>query len=136
MMSFELKGAKGGEKVHIFDKNDDKLLDGVKLTQDWKMFSYLQVRAIRIYFSVQGDKEDVFFKNSERFVIEHTTRWQKWSCGIVNENKFCSIVRDGKLYWGGNYSVSFRGGTCHLLVGLKNTKVLAKFQFFTLCSFM
>ena len=111
-MSFELRGADGVEKVQIFGNNGDKLLDNVTLTQEWKQFSYLAVRTVRINFEI--DNGDVHLREASNFVITLEKRWKEWSCGTPKEHGFCSAVRGGQLFFQGDYLVSLKGGTYYL----------------------
>ena len=111
IISFELKGREGTEKVKIYDDNHQTLLDSVTLTKDWKFFTYPLAERDRINYDARGESGnagDIFLQDAVYFAIEHSNQWNKWQCGTSNENQRCSYVREGNFYWGGDYLVHLK----------------------------
>lgn len=107
MVIFQLRGVSGEEQVSINVGGVDQ--STVTLTQDWQTFSFDMPtnRQWSINFLNDASGKNVYYKSDALTTVYHH-KFDVWQCGQQGENSRCRHVRDGKMFWGGEYTYTLQ----------------------------
>ena len=106
ILSFEIKGVTGGEKVIINDA-EGNVLEVLNITKDWQKVFYTLPSQQEITLNVSNEgSEGIILNNAETLRISYLEKLAEWNCGSQTEHALCQLLREARLQWNGNYSIT------------------------------